>query len=285
MSYRIFFYPGTSLNQVIAAAAPLPAHPVQQYIPVFPQFNPPVPLALMTPQVVHQVISERTTQIAQSTFWGVPTPPPTLNLPVLPVPAAANPPSSKKRPHADPALRQEPPTNLASNNGATSLMLIKNGASLLEQSKYVESVICFRRAFTLMPNAFFPFHLFPECHRIIEKIRPQALRHVEAALTLSPHDPSSLLVKALCHIRPGEYVIAQTALEAIVAQNPADHMARVLLEEVSRMNRRGIPVPARALEQQQASVKRRMAISRLLTDENASGEAPAAGTLQKPTST
>jgi tetratricopeptide (TPR) repeat protein len=293
MSYRLFFYPGSSLYQIAPPAAnpQLPAHPVQQYIPVFPQFNTPVSLALATPQVLHQVLSERTTQIAQSTLWGVPTLPPTLNLPVLPVQAVSSPSSSsRKKPHANhpqPALRQEQPTfstNLASNNGQTSLMLVKNGASLLEQSRYEESLICFRMAFTFMPNAFFPFHLLPECHRIIDKIRPQVLRHVEAALTLSPNDPSSLLMKALCHIRPGEYAVAQKALELIVAHNPADHMASVLLEEVSRINRRGIPSPPKALQQEQASVKRRMAITRLLTDEDTTEEenkAPKAGTLRR----
>jgi tetratricopeptide (TPR) repeat protein len=294
MSQQLYFlsgvyYPGALpiLQPVLPVAVPqIPPNPLQGLLTFAGQNYPIPPRQISNPSALPPVPLERTTLIAHNTFWGVaqqshfsyfaPPAPPMPYLPALPEqPVAAAAPASRKRPHptdlhprevAAAPVNQEKINPERMTTPAMSMDIeqmlktrIYEGIALMEQLKFSESIQSFRQTFSLVPGICFAFHFIAGCQQVVNKIRPEILKHVKSALAINPNDPDSLLLKGLCYINPGQYQKAQKAFTAIVKNNPVDPMAKILLHEVSLMNRRIV---------RDSSVKRRMAISVLLNDDD-----------------
>ncbi len=121
---------------------------------------------------------------------------------------------------------------------------ISQGISLIEQQRYDEGIQLIGEAF-LVDNGYQStrYHLictlFPAFQTIISKMKPQILQRVEPALALNPQNPEALILRTLCDLEPGKYEIAVEAYRSIVSIDQATL----------------------------ASVRKRMAITELLSDE------------------
>jgi tetratricopeptide (TPR) repeat protein len=289
---------------------PLPAlqlspNPVQRYVHVWEQFYTPASILPTNPQFLTPVPVQIATQVAHNAFWNFPFPmlPPhhvpaahTLNVPVLPEPPAVSAPAAqpapevaqpmpvrRKRPYLPPEkftfieAREQlllPTANISVprapvNGTALIRTLMHDGTTLLKQRRYLEGILCFRQA-VLMDH--FIFHFLPACHEVLKEIRPEILRYVGDVLSRNPKDINALFLKGLCYIGPGKYGIALNCFVSILRTNPKDLLAKALYSEVSKMCKRDIQPPEEEDEVQQASVKRKMAISALLVDEDTSEE-------------
>ena len=282
----------------VLAAIPAP-NSVRRYVQFWQQIYTPTSILPTNPQSLSTVSVQMTTQVAQSTFWRFPLsmptshyipPAPLLNLPVLPqppaaatqAPASANPtyPPPKKLKFSDmekeivnpkPQQSRSLPMTLEETEKALRTR-IDQGITLMEQQKYSESIQLFRQAFSIASSPIFFFSFIPACQQIVKQIRPQILQYVEAALTKNPNDPNALLLEGLCHIRPGVHGIALRAFKSIIIGNPNDHMVKLLFKEVSLMHNRDVLQQAENDSAQKASVKKRMAVSALLVDEDTTEE-------------